>query len=702
MPSSINLVLYSVLFVAVISLIYIFLATRWVLKQNSGTPGMETIAQRIAAGASSFLRTEYTYIAAVVLATSILLGFLTWYHGSGDALRVVNYLVGAGLSALAGVIGMRIATAANVRTAEAARGSLSSAFRISFVGGAIMGIGVVAFALLGMALLFMGALYWLKLDVAVISKEEVKLILDILMGFALGAETIALFARVAGGIYTKAADIGADIVGKVEKGIPEDDPRNPATIADNVGDNVGDVAGMGADLFGSYVSTFLAAMVLGVEIVVPGQGFSLEPTLLPLAIGGLGALISLVVCFAMRLPKKGLSVQKVLHIGNITSVVLLGMGAYGILYYFMPENLRMGSTDFNRNSLYGAIVIGLLVGCFVSWITEYFTNMSYLPVQFIARQSATGPATNVLAGLSVGMFSMVLPMIIFAAAIYGSYYLAGFYGVSIAAVGMMGTTAIQLAIDAFGPIADNAGGIAEMEGLPKEVRERTDALDAVGNTTAAAGKGFAIGSAALTALGLFAAFSSEAGIEVINLYEASTLAALLLGALVPFLFSGLIIGSVGRAALKMVKEVRRQFASNPDILAGKALPDYDRCIDIATRAALREMLLPGILTLGSPIVIGLIFGAKVLGAFLASIVIVGVSLALFQCNAGGAWDNAKKSFEKGIIEGDDMKKGTPAHAAAVVGDTVGDPLKDTSGPAMNILIKLSIIVALILVPYLKS
>lgn len=704
-------ILYSTLFVGTLALFYLFYATRWLQQQKNGTPKMNAIASRIAQGAIAFLKTEYLYIGYVIVFSSGLMALLGLSSCAleNNLLRILNYLVGAGLSAVAGVLGMRIATITNVKTAQAARKSLPKAFQISFVGGAIMGIGIVAFALIGLVMLLLAVSYKIFGTVYLanigIDAAQLRQLLEVLTGFALGAELIAIFARVAGGIYTKAADVGADIVGKIEAGIPEDDPRNPATIADNVGDNVGDVAGMGADLFGSYVSTLLAAMVLGISIVGKESQVILAPLMLPIALSALGLLASLFAVKQVRLLHEKSNIQAALNQGNFIALTITALCAFPLIRYIVPETLQVSlkgqaavnALTFGANQLYGAVLIGLFVGLIVSWITEYFTSMKNTPVRFIVGQSFSGPATNVLAGLSMGMFSVAIPMLIFAIAIYATYYLAGFYGVAISAVSMMSTTGIQLAMDAFGPIADNAGGIAEMSRLPAAVRRRTDALDTVGNTTAASGKGFAIASAALTALGLLVAFVQEANLTHINFCEAPILAGAFIGAVIPFLFSGLTIRAVSKAAMEMVYEVRRQFREIPGILEGKNLPQYDRCIAIATKAALREMLLPALLTVVTPIFLYIACGPQVLAAFFMSLVVVGTAMALFQCNAGGAWDNAKKAFEKGgNINGQRIKKGTPAHAAAVVGDTVGDPLKDTSGPGMNILIKLSILCGIVI------
>ncbi len=705
------LILCSTLFVGVLALFYLFYAAKWVQQQENGTPKMNTIASRIAQGAIAFLKTEYIYIGYVIVFSSGLMALLgaSSCTSGHNLLRILNYLVGAGLSGVAGVLGMRIATIANVKTAQAARKSLPKAFQISFVGGAIMGIGIVAFALIGLVLLLLavsykicGTIYLANIG---ITTPQLQQLLDVLTGFALGAELIAIFARVAGGIYTKAADVGADIVGKIEAGIPEDDPRNPATIADNVGDNVGDVAGMGADLFGSYISTLLAAMVLGISIVGKQNQVTLTPLMLPIALSALGLLASLYAVKQVRLLHEKSNIQEALNRGNFIALTITALCAFPLLHCMVSAPLKISlgrqtaadTFTFGANQLYGAVLIGLFVGLIVSWVTEYFTSMKNPPVRFIVAQSSSGPATNILAGLSMGMFSVAVPMLIFAISIYATYCLAGFYGVAISAVSMMSTTGMQLAMDAFGPIADKAGGIAEMSHLPAAIRQRTDALDSVGNTTAASGKGFAIASAALTALGLLVAFLQEANLTHINFCEASILAGAFIGAVIPFLFSALTIRAVSKAAMDMVYEVRRQFREIPGILDGKSLPEYDRCIAIATKAALRQMLLPGLLTVGVPIFLYICCGQKVLAAFFMSLVVVGTAMALFQCNAGGAWDNAKKAFEKGgTINGQPIKKGTPAHAAAVVGDTVGDPLKDTSGPGMNILIKLNILCGIVI------
>jgi K(+)-stimulated pyrophosphate-energized sodium pump len=616
----------------------------------------------------------------------------------------ISFLIGAFFSALAGYIGMKIATKANVRTTQAARTSLKQALKVSFTGGSVMGLGVAGLAVLGLGSLFIifYQLYVLSIGAGV-NGVEMEKALEVLAGFSLGAESIALFARVGGGIYTKAADVGADLVGKVEAGIPEDDVRNPATIADNVGDNVGDVAGMGADLFGSYVATILATMVLGREIVSVDNFGGIAPILLPMVLAGLGIIFSIMgMAFVTIKDDKG-DVQKALNMGNWSSIIFTGIASFFIVKYMLPESLSIRGYEFTNMDVFYAIILGLVVGTLMSIITEYYTAMGKRPVLSIIKQSATGHATNIIGGLSVGMESTVLPILVLAGGIYGSYEFAGLYGVAIAAAGMMATTAMQLAIDAFGPIADNAGGIAEMSQLPEEVRGRTDILDAVGNTTAATGKGFAIASAALTSLALFAAFVGIAGIDAIDIYKADVLAGLFVGGMIPFIFSSLAIAAVGRAAMDMVNEVRRQFREIPGIMEYKAKPEYEKCVEISTKASIREMILPGAIALISPIIVGFAFGPEVLGGMLAGVTVSGVLMGMFQSNAGGAWDNAKKSFEKGVeINGEIYYKKSEPHKASVTGDTVGDPFKDTSGPSMNILIKLMSIVALVIAPHISE
>ena len=602
---------------------------------------------------------------------------------------------------------MRVATKANVRTAQAARTSLSRALKVSFTGGSVMGLGVAGLAVLGLGGLFI-ILKSIFAPEAEVNSDEMLRTIEVLTGFSLGAESIALFARVGGGIYTKAADVGADLVGKVEAGIPEDDPRNPATIADNVGDNVGDVAGMGADLFGSYVATVLATMVLGQETQAPDDSFGgMSPILLPMMIAGTGILFSIIATFFVRISENAsistAPVQRALNMGNWGSIVLTALASIGLVYYILPDTMTLRGIEFTKWGVLGAIGVGLAVGTLMSMITEYYTAIGKRPVLSIIRQSSTGHATNVIGGLAVGMESTCLPILVLAGGIWGAYACAGLYGVAIAAAGMMATTAMQLAIDAFGPIADNAGGIAEMSELPKEVREKTDVLDAVGNTTAATGKGFAIASAALTSLALFAAFVGVAGINGIDIYKAKVLASLFVGAMIPFIFSSLAIRAVGEAAMAMVEEVRRQFRTIPGIMEGTGKPEYDKCVAISTEASLKKMMLPGAIAIFSPLIMGFLLGPEALGGFLAGATVSGVLMGMFQNNAGGAWDNAKKSFEKGVeINGEMFYKKSEPHKASVTGDTVGDPFKDTSGPSMNILIKLMSIVSLIIAPTLAQ
>lgn len=688
----------------VVALLYTFLQSNWVSKQNAGNEKMKIISGHIADGAMAFLKAEYKILTYFVVVVSILLAVMGSSNSNSHWSIGLAFAVGAVFSALAGFIGMKIATKANVRTAEAARTSLSKALKVSFTGGSVMGMGVAGLAVLGLGALFLIIKQIFAPDATVDSHEMEKTI-EILTGFSLGAESIALFARVGGGIYTKAADVGADLVGKVEAGIPEDDPRNPATIADNVGDNVGDVAGMGADLFGSYVATVLATMVLGRETISDDAFGGFAPILLPMLIAGTGIIFSMIGTLFVRINENdGLStssVQNALNLGNWGSIVITAISSYFLVNYLLPEKMTLREHEFTKMGVFGAIMVGLVVGTLMSIITEYYTAMGKRPVASIVRQSSTGHATNIIGGLAVGMESTLLPILVLAGGIYGSYLCAGLYGVAIAAAGMMATTAMQLAIDAFGPIADNAGGIAEMSELPKEVREKTDILDAVGNTTAASGKGFAIASAALTALALFAAFVGIAGIDGIDIYRADVLAGLFVGGMIPFIFSSLAITAVGQAAMAMVEEVRRQFREIPGILEGKAQPEYEKCVAISTDASIRKMMLPGAITIISPILIGFIFGPEVLGGFLAGATVCGVLMGMFQNNAGGAWDNAKKSFEKGVdINGQTYYKGSEPHKASVTGDTVGDPFKDTSGPSMNILIKLMSIVSLVIAPTL--
>ena len=701
---------------SIVGLLFMLTKVAWVKKRAAGNEKMQDISKSIKEGALAFLSAEYKLLLIFVVIASIALFAVSQIVDTTHWLIIPSFFLGAFFSALAGNIGMRIATEANSRTAEAAKTSLPKALQVSFGGGTVMGLGVAGLAVLGLSLLFL-----LFLGQFILGDQsfyiEMTIVLEALAGFSLGAESIALFARVGGGIYTKAADVGADLVGKVEAGIPEDDPRNPATIADNVGDNVGDVAGMGADLFGSYVATVLASMVLGNYVIrdmAENGGFSdvfnnMGPILLPLVIAGVGIISSIVGTFLVKIKNndaKESEVQKSLDIGNWTSIILTAIIGFFLIQWMLPEIMKMdffglGIQEVPSINVFGSVLIGLAVGALISWVTAHYTSLGKAPVLDIVKNSSTGSATNIIAGLAVGMKSTFLSVILFAAAIYGSYEFAGFYGVALAASALMSTTAMQLAIDAFGPIADNAGGVAEMSELDEKVRERTDILDSVGNTTAAVGKGFAIASAALTALALFAAYVTFTGIEGINIFKADVLAMLFVGGMIPVVFSALAMKSVGKAAMKMVQEVRRQFKEMPGIMEYKTKPNYARCVDISTKAALQEMLLPGLLTIITPIIIGLWFGAEPLGGYMAGVCVSGVMWAIFQNNAGGAWDNAKKSFEAGVeIDGEMTYKGSEAHKAAVTGDTVGDPFKDTSGPSMNILIKLTCLIGLVLAPVL--
>ncbi len=719
-------IIYLVPVLAVVGLLYMVTRAMWVTKQEAGTDRMKEIAGYIAEGAMSFLKAEYRILAIYVVIAGAALGYLSQIVATSHILIVAAFVIGCFFSALAGFVGMRIATKANVRTTHAARTSLAKALKVSFTGGSVMGLGVAGLAVLGLSMLFIFFFnFFMQGSLANGGYETMTRVLEVLAGFSLGAESIALFARVGGGIYTKAADVGADLVGKVEAGIPEDDPRNPATIADNVGDNVGDVAGMGADLFGSYVATVLASMVLGNYLIrdfitansnydaIPFHG--LGPIFLPLCIAAIGIIASILGTFLVHVKDNGTaninSVQRALNMGNWVSIILSLIGSYFLINMMLPESMTI--TVFNNGEfgtmvttsarVFYAVIIGMFVGAAISFITEYFTGLGKKPVMGIVQKSGTGAATNIIAGLGTGMLSTAMPVVLFAGAIWSAYAFAGFYGVGIAASAMMANTAMQLAIDAFGPIADNAGGIAEMSELPGEVRERTDVLDTVGNTTAAIGKGFAIASAALTALALFAAYVTITGIKGINIFEAKVLSALFIGGMIPVVFSALAMNSVGRAAMDMVNEVRRQFKSIPGIMEGTGKPEYGKCVEISTKAALREMLLPGCITIVTPVLVGLIMGAEALGAYMAGVTVSGVVWAIFQNNAGGAWDNAKKSFEKGVeINGEMYYKKSEPHKAAVVGDTVGDPFKDTSGPSMNILIKLSCLVGLTLAPLLHE
>ena len=698
--------IYVVPALGAVGLLYTFIKYAWVAKQDPGNARMQEIARHIAEGSMAFLKAEWKILSYFVIIAAILLAIMGKANPHSHWAIAVAFVIGAILSATAGYIGMRSATKANVRTANAALTSLAQALKVSFTGGSVMGLGVAGLAVMGLSGLFI-VLKAIFAPEAGVNSDEMKTTIEVLTGFSLGAESIALFARVGGGIYTKAADVGADLVGKVEAGIPEDDPRNPATIADNVGDNVGDVAGMGADLFGSYVATVLATMVLGQETVSDDAFGGMAPILLPMLIAGIGIIFSIVGTLFVRISDSAgvntSTVQKALNMGNWGSIVLTALACIGLVYYVLPDTMVLRGTEFTKWGVLGAIGVGLLVGTLMSIITEYYTAMGKGPVLSIIRQSGTGHATNVIGGLAVGMQSTFLPILVLAGGILGSFACAGLYGVAIAAAGMMATTAMQLAIDAFGPIADNAGGIAEMSELPKEVRERTDVLDAVGNTTAATGKGFAIASAALTALALFAAFVGVAGIEGIDIYKAKVLASLFVGGMIPFIFSSLAIQAVGEAAMAMVQEVRRQFRTIPGIMEGTGTPEYDKCVAISTQASIKKMILPGAIAILFPLIIGFLLGPEALGGFLAGATVSGVLMGIFQNNAGGAWDNAKKSFEKGVeINGEIHYKKSDPHKASVTGDTVGDPFKDTSGPSMNILIKLMSIVSLVIAPTLAS
>ncbi|MBL7703454.1 MAG: sodium-translocating pyrophosphatase [Ferruginibacter sp.] len=702
--------IYAVPAMGIIGLLYTLWKFNWVSKQDAGNDRMKEISNYIAEGAMAFLKAEWKVLGYFVVIVGLLLAVMASANPHSHWSIAIAFVIGAVLSALAGYIGMKAATKANVRTAQAARTSLSKALNVSFTGGAVMGVGVAGLAVFGLGGLYILLKYFFAPEAGVSSPEMFRTI-EVLTGFSLGAESIALFARVGGGIYTKAADVGADLVGKVEAGIPEDDPRNPATIADNVGDNVGDVAGMGADLFGSYVATVLATIVLGQQTEVIGTdvlgGFS--PIVLPMLIAGVGILFSIIGTLFVRIGENaGINtgtVQKALNMGNWGSMILTAIVAGVLVNWLLPEQMVLRGVPFTKWGVMGAIGVGLAVGALMSIITEYYTAMGKRPVLSIIRQSSTGHATNVIGGLAIGMESTFLPILVLAGGIWGSYECAGLYGVAIAAAGMMATTAMQLAIDAFGPIADNAGGIAEMSELPPDVREKTDVLDAVGNTTAASGKGFAIASAALTALALFAAFVGVAGISGIDIYKANVLACLFVGGMIPFIFSSLAIRAVGEAAMAMVEEVRRQFRSIPGIMEGTGKPEYDKCVAISTQASIKKMMVPGAIAIISPLIIGFLpgLGAEALGGFLAGATVSGVLMGMFQNNAGGAWDNAKKSFEKGVeINGEMYYKKSEPHKASVTGDTVGDPFKDTSGPSMNILIKLMSIVSLVIAPTLAS
>lgn len=715
--------IYMPILMAVLGLIYMGIKRSWVLKQHAGDGKMKEISDYIYEGALAFLSAEYKLLSIFVVIVSVLLAIVSFVVPTTHWLIVISFVFGAIFSAYAGNIGMKIATKTNVRTTQAARTSLPNALKISFGGGTVMGLGVAGLAVLGLTIFFI-AFFQFFMGGVWTSTMDMTIVLETLAGFSLGAESIALFARVGGGIYTKAADVGADLVGKVEAGIPEDDPRNPATIADNVGDNVGDVAGMGADLFGSYVATVLAAMVLG-NYVIKDMGGSISdafggigPILLPMAIAGAGIIISIIGTMLVKIKDneaKEAQVMGALNIGNWTSIVLVAISCFALVTWMLPETMKMeffgeGLIEISSMRVFYATLVGLVVGAVISSVTEYYTGLGKPPILKIVQQSSTGAGTNIIAGLATGMISTFPSVLLFAGAIWASYAFAGFYGVALAASAMMATTAMQLAIDAFGPISDNAGGIAEMSEQEPIVRERTDILDSVGNTTAATGKGFAIASAALTSLALFAAYVTFTGIDGINIFKAPVLAMLFVGGMVPVVFSALAMNAVGKAAMEMVHEVRRQFKDIPGIMEGTGKPEYDKCVAISTQASLKEMMLPGLLTIGFPLVIAfapLLFGmnklaiAEMLGGYMAGVTVSGVLWAIFQNNAGGAWDNAKKSFEAGVeINGEMTYKGSEAHKAAVTGDTVGDPFKDTSGPSMNILIKLTCLIGLVIAPIL--